>query len=301
MAEATALKAAQCGFESHWGHVVRGEGNCMDMNEVVNFLDRNKPADDVHVLQSTGSVAIDKALGGGYGVGRIVELYGDFATFKTTLAMYAVASAQRRGRVLWMDSGEGFNVQHAHNCGVNVADLQVFACDDALDALRIIAGHAKDYALFVVDSAAQLDVPEGVDWFDEFDAVKASGASVIFVSYLRITKDNEFAAKMRHYASQRVQTMPGVGRGHCQVVITKNCFAPPHPFDIQLRFNSLAQLDQAYELGRLADRLGLLEHGNGSWIYFDNDAYHGVTGLVNEMTHSPSLSTKIRNAITAAR
>ncbi|MFN3534332.1 MAG: recombinase RecA, partial [Desulfatiglandales bacterium] len=114
---------------------------------------------DVPVIP-TGSIGLDLALGiGGVPKGRIVEIYGDEASGKTTLALHIAACAQKAGgMVAFIDAEHALNVNYARKIGVNVDDLLVSQPDTGEQALEIaeILIRSGVIDLVVVDSVAAL-------------------------------------------------------------------------------------------------------------------------------------------------
>lgn len=109
---------------------------------------------------STGSILVDHAIGiGGLPVGRIVEIYGPEASGKTTLAMHAIAQAQKRGGICaFIDAEHAMDPVYAASLGINIDDLIVSQPDygeQALDiAEMLIRSGAVD--IIVIDSVAAL-------------------------------------------------------------------------------------------------------------------------------------------------
>jgi len=109
---------------------------------------------------STGSILIDRALGvGGLPVGRIIEIYGPEASGKTTLALQAIAQAQKQGGICaFIDAEHAMDPLYASKLGINVNDLIISQPDygeQALDiAEMLIRSGAVD--IIVVDSVAAL-------------------------------------------------------------------------------------------------------------------------------------------------
>ena len=109
---------------------------------------------------STGSLLIDHAIGiGGLPVGRIVEIFGPEATGKTTLAMHAIAQAQKRGGICaFIDAEHALDPAYAAALGISVDDLIISQPDygeQALDiAEMLIRSNAVD--IIVIDSVAAL-------------------------------------------------------------------------------------------------------------------------------------------------
>jgi len=114
---------------------------------------------DVPVI-STGSLALDKALGiGGIPRGRVTEIYGPEASGKTTLALHAVAEAQRKGGIAaFVDAEHALDTSYAKKLGVNCDELLVSQPDTGEQALEIADMLVRSGAIdiLVIDSVAAL-------------------------------------------------------------------------------------------------------------------------------------------------
>lgn len=114
----------------------------------------------VHVERfSSGSLALDIALGGGIPRGRIIEIFGPESSGKTTLALHAISEAQRvGGRAAFIDAEHALDVQYAKRIGVNIDELLVSQPDDGEQALEIAETLVRSGAvdIIVVDSVAAL-------------------------------------------------------------------------------------------------------------------------------------------------
>ena len=108
----------------------------------------------------TGSVALDVALGiGGLPRGRIVEIYGPESSGKTTVALHAIANAQREGGICaFIDAEHALDPDYAQKLGVNTDELLVSQPDNGEQALEIADTLVRSgaLALIVVDSVAAL-------------------------------------------------------------------------------------------------------------------------------------------------
>ena len=128
-----------------------GKGTIMKLGE--------QPQWDVQVIPS-GSVALDHALGiGGYPRGRIVEIYGPESSGKTTLAIHAIAEAQKSGGIAAMiDAEHAFDRTYAKALGVNLETLLVSQPDNGEQALEIADNLIRSGAvdIVVIDSVAAL-------------------------------------------------------------------------------------------------------------------------------------------------
>ncbi|MFP4164625.1 MAG: recombinase RecA [Chitinispirillaceae bacterium] len=109
---------------------------------------------------STGSISLDTALGvGGFPKGRIVEIYGPESSGKTTLALHAIANAQRKGGIaVLIDAEYAFDAAYAKALGVDIDNLLVSQPDTGEQALEIADTLVRSGAidLIVVDSVAAL-------------------------------------------------------------------------------------------------------------------------------------------------
>ncbi len=114
---------------------------------------------DIPVI-STGSVSLDNALGvGGLPKGRIVEIYGPESSGKTTLALHAIANAQKQGGIaVLIDAEYAFDAKYAKNLGVDIDNLLVSQPDTGEQALEIADTLVRSGAvdIIVIDSVAAL-------------------------------------------------------------------------------------------------------------------------------------------------
>ncbi len=128
-----------------------GKGTIMRMS--------NEEVEEVEVI-SSGSLGLDAALGvGGYPRGRVIEIYGPEASGKTTLAIHAIAEAQKAGGIAAIiDAEHAFDRFYAENLGVKMEELLISQPDNGEQALEIadqlIRSSAVD--LIVIDSVAAL-------------------------------------------------------------------------------------------------------------------------------------------------
>lgn len=115
--------------------------------------------EDVEVIP-TGSLALNAALGvGGYPKGRIIEIYGPESSGKTTLAIHAIAEAQKRGGIAaFIDAEHAFDRFYAKKLGVDVDELLISQPDNGEQALEIADQLIRSSAIdiIVIDSVAAL-------------------------------------------------------------------------------------------------------------------------------------------------
>ena len=128
-----------------------GKGTVMRMGDQATVA--------VDVIPS-GSLALDVALGvGGYPRGRVIEIYGPESSGKTTLALHAVAEAQRLGgTAAFVDAEHALDITYAGKLGVQVDDLLVSQPDSGEQALEVVDMLTRSGALdiIVIDSVAAL-------------------------------------------------------------------------------------------------------------------------------------------------
>ncbi|MCS7081612.1 MAG: recombinase RecA [Bacteroidetes bacterium] len=119
----------------------------------------DRPAESVEAI-STGSLGLDAALGvGGLPRGRIVEIFGPESSGKTTLALHAIAEAQKQGGIAALiDAEHAFDVRYARQLGVDTENLLVSQPDTGEQALEIADALVRSGAIdvLVVDSVAAL-------------------------------------------------------------------------------------------------------------------------------------------------
>lgn len=131
-----------------------GKGAVMRLGE--------RPHVEVDAIPS-GSLLLDYSLGvGGYPKGRIIEIYGPESSGKTTLALHAIAEAQKMGgRAAFVDAEHSIDPIYARNLGVDIDDLILSQPDSGEQALEIVEMLASSGAIdiIVVDSVAAL-VPQ---------------------------------------------------------------------------------------------------------------------------------------------
>ncbi|MGP9782644.1 recombinase RecA [Arthrobacter sp. MYb211] len=282
----------------------------------------------------TGSVALDVALGiGGLPRGRVVEIYGPESSGKTTLALHAVASAQRGGGVAaFIDAEHALDPEYAKKLGVDTDALLVSQPDTGEQALEIMDMLVGSGALdiIVIDSVAAL-VPraeiEG-EMGDSHVGLQArlmsqalrkitgrlsnSKTTAIFINQLREKIGVFFGSPetttggkaLKFYASvridiRRIETLKegtnAVGnRTRCKVV--KNKMAPPFKqaeFDI-LYGHGISREGSLIDMG--------VEHGmvkkSGAWFTYDGDQLgQGKENARRFLRDNPDLANELERQI----
>jgi recombination protein RecA len=142
-----ALEAARLQIEKQFG-----QGSIMK-------LGTHQMAQGIEVIPS-GSILLDEALGiGGYPRGRIIEIYGPESSGKTTLALHAIAEAQKKGGIAaFIDAEHALDPIYAKNLGVDIDELWVSQPDNGEQALDITESLIRSGAVdvIVIDSVAAL-------------------------------------------------------------------------------------------------------------------------------------------------
>ncbi len=128
-----------------------GRGSIMRMS--------SEQVTDIPVIPS-GSITLDVALGvGGYPKGRVIEIYGPESSGKTTLAIHAIAEAQKQGGIAaFIDAEHAFDSYYAQKLGVDVENLLISQPDNGEQALEIADSLIRSSAIdiIVIDSVAAL-------------------------------------------------------------------------------------------------------------------------------------------------
>lgn len=248
-----ALEIARLQIEKQFG-----SGSLMKLGTNVN-------AAGIDVVPS-GSILLDEALGiGGYPRGRIIEVYGPESSGKTTLALHAIAEAQKLGGIAaFVDAEHALDPVYARNLGVNIDDLWVSQPDTGEQALEITESLVRSGAvdIIVVDSVAAL-TPQAEIEGDMGDAhmglqarlmsqalrkltmtIGKSNAILIFINQIRMKIGVMFGNPetttggnaLKFYSSIRleVRKMETIEKGDADAVgnkvrvkVVKNKVAPP--------------------------------------------------------------------------
>jgi len=282
----------------------------------------------------TGILSLDIALGaGGFPRGRIIEIYGPEGTGKTTLALEAVANAQKEGgKALFVDVEHAFSPEYAANLGVNIDDLIISQPDYAEQALEIIDTFVRSGAvdIVVLDSVAAL-VPktelEG-DMGDSFMGVQArlmsqalrkltgsiskSKTCVIFINQLREKIGIVFGnpevtpggRALKFYSSvrldiRRVESIKDKGvviGNRLRIKVVKNKVAPPYREAIvDLIFGK--GVSKLADLFDVAVKAGVIKKAGSYYSYGDIKLGQGRDNAINFISEHPDILEKIRKEV----
>ena len=175
--KAKALEAARLQIEKQFG-----AGSLIKLGAHDN-------AAGIEVIPS-GSILLDEALGiGGYPRGRIVEIFGPESSGKTTLALHAIAEAQKLGgTAAFVDAEHALDPVYARNLGVNIDDLWVSQPDNGEQAMEITDSLVRSGAVdvIVVDSVAAL-TPQSEIEGDMGDAQMGAQARLMSQALRKLT------------------------------------------------------------------------------------------------------------------
>lgn len=318
--------------ENHEIEAVLKEINKQYGNGSVMLLGES-PTMDIEVIPS-GSLTLDLALGiGGYPKGRIVEIYGPESCGKTTLAIHAVAEAQKLGlRAAYIDAENAFDRDYAENLGVNVDQLlfaQPNCGEDCLDIATKLINSGK-IGICVIDSVAAL-IPKAELEGDIGDArvglqarlmsqalrkmvgiIKKNNCLCIFINQLRdkigvmfgnpetTTGGNalKFYASIRLDVRRSTQIKDGeeATANLTKVKIVKNKCAPPfRKAEFEIEYGK--GINRFNEIIDKAIEFDII-HKQGSWFYYENTQIaQGKNNVIDILKDNPELLEEIENLV----
>lgn len=302
-----------------------GKGSIMNMGE--------RTSDSVDVIP-TGSLALDVALGvGGYPRGRIIEIYGPESSGKTTLAIHAIAEAQRMGGLAAIiDAEHAFDPTYAERLGVDIERLWISQPDNGEQALEIAEQLIRSSAVdvVVVDSVAALTPKQEIEgeMGDKniglqarlmsqalrkmTSAVSKSNAVCIFINQLRekigVTYGNpetttggnalKFYASVRLDIRRKTQLKNGddVYGNETRVKVVKNKVSPPFKTaEFEIIFGE--GISSESEIINLGTDFGILQK-SGSWYSYDGTKLgQGKDAVRRILQDNPELSSELREKI----
>lgn len=302
-----------------------GKGTIMKLGD--------QPKWDVSVIPS-GSIALDQALGiGGYPRGRVIEIYGPESSGKTTLAIHAIAEAQKTGGIAAIiDAEHAFDRNYAQQLGVNVDTLLISQPDNGEQALEVADHLIRSGALdiVVIDSVAALtpkaeiegemgDSKMGLHARLMSQALRKLTANIsktntccIFINQLRekigimfgnpetTTGGNalKFYATIRIDVRKTTQLKDGddATGNHVRVKVVKNKMAPPFrkaEFDI-IFGEGISLLGEIADLGVERDII----KKSGSWFsYGDTKLGQGRDAVLQLLRDNPELKEELEGKV----
>lgn len=318
-----ALQAAMDKIEKSFG-----KGSIMKMGD--------DHVQEVEVIP-TGSIALNAALGvGGYPKGRIIEIYGPESSGKTTLAIHAIAEAQRAGGIAaFIDAEHAFDRFYAAKLGVDIDNLWISQPDNGEQALEIAEQLIRSSAIdiIVIDSVAAL-TPKAEIEGDMGDnkvglqarlmsqalrkltsAISKTNTTCIFINQLREKIGVMFGNPetttggnaLKFYASVRldIRRVTSIKDGdevvgnQVRVKVVKNKVAPPfRKAEFEITFGEgISKIGEIVDLGT---ELGILKK-SGSWYsYNDTKIGQGRDAVKNMLKDNPELCEEVEGLIAAA-
>ena len=290
---------------------------------------------DVQVIP-TGSITLDMALGvGGYPKGRVIEIYGPESSGKTTLAIHAIAEAQKAGGIAaFIDAEHAFDSSYAQQLGVDVDNLLISQPDNGEQALELADSLIRSSAIdiIVIDSVAALtpkaeiegemgDAKMGLQARLMSQALRKLTSSIsktktvcIFINQLRdkigVVYGNPETTTggnaLKFYASVRIdiRRVSVIKDGEEQlgtrtrVKVVKNKVAPPFKkaeFDIMFG-EGISKMSELIDLGV---KLGIVQK-SGAWFnYGDIRLGQGRDNAKQFLRDNPEIANDIEGQVRA--
>ena len=315
-----ALRAAMDKIEKNYG-----KGSIMKLGD--------ESVENIEVIP-TGSIALNAALGvGGYPKGRVIEIYGPESSGKTTLAIHAIAEAQKNGGIAaFIDAEHAFDRFYAEKLGVDVENLWISQPDNGEQALEIAEQLIRSSAvdIIVIDSVAAL-TPKAEIEGDMGDskmglqarlmsqalrkltaAINKTITTCIFINQLRDKIGVMFGNPetttggnaLKFYASVRLD-IRSIGKlkdgddikgNQVRVKVVKNKVAPPFrkaEFDIMFGEG----ISKAGEIIDLGAELNIIKK-SGSWYsYNDTKLGQGRDAAKQCVADNPELADELSDLI----
>ena len=303
-----------------------GKGSIMKMGD--------EKVEEVAVI-STGSIGLNVALGvGGYPRGRVIEIYGPESSGKTTLAIHAIAEAQKAGGVAaFIDAEHAFDRFYAEKLGVDTDNLLISQPDNGEQALEIAEQLIRSSAIdiVVIDSVAALTPKKEIegDMGDSnvglqarlmsqalrklTSAISKTNTTCIFINQLREKIGIMFGNPetttggnaLKFYASVRLD-IRGTGSplkdgdeasGRAtRVKVVKNKVAPPfRKAEFDIMFGEgISKIGEIIDLG---SELGIIKK-SGSWYsYNDTKLAQGRDAAKTALKDNPELAEELEGLI----
>ena len=315
-----ALQAALSKIEKDFG-----KGSIMRMGD--------EKIENVEVIP-TGSIGLNAALGvGGYPKGRIIEIYGPESSGKTTLAIHAIAEAQKAGGVAaFIDAEHAFDRFYAQKLGVDIENLYISQPDNGEQALEIADQLIRSAAIdiIVIDSVAALTPKKEIegDMGDSAVGLHArlmsqalrkvtstiakTNTTCIFINQLREKIGVMFGNPetttggnaLKFYASVRldirksapVKDGDNIIGNQVKVKVVKNKVAPPfRKAEFEITFGE--GISKVGEIVDLGVEYGLIKK-SGSWFsYGDSKLGQGRDAVKTLLTDNPELCEELETKI----
>jgi len=317
------LKALQMAMDKL--EKTHGKGAIMRMGD--------SKVEDVEAIP-TGSLGVDLALGvGGFPRGRIIEIYGPESSGKTTLAIHAIAEAQKQGGIAaFIDAEHAFDRFYAEKLGVDIDNLLISQPDNGEQALEIVDNLVRSGAIdiIVIDSVAALTPRSEIEG-EMGDSkvglharlmsqalrkltgtISKTGTVCIFINQLREKIGVMFGNPetttggnaLKFYASIRIdirrstqiKSADDVTGNRVKVKVVKNKVAPPFrkaEFDIMYG-SGISKVGEIIDMGSEA---GIIKK-SGSWFsYQDTKLGQGRDAVKDLLLDNPDLMEELEKKI----
>lgn len=319
-----ALEAARLQIEKEFG-----QGSLMK-------LGAKAAASGIDVIPS-GSILLDEALGiGGYPRGRIIEIFGPESSGKTTLALHAVAEAQKQGGIAaFVDAEHALDPQYAQKLGVNIDELWVAQPDAGEQALEITENLVRSGAvdIIVVDSVAALTPQAEIDG-DMGDShmglqarlmsqalrkltaiISRSKCMIIFINQIRMKigiaygnpETTTGGNALKFYSSIRVEVRKGdvLGKGEdeawgnkVRIKVVKNKVAPPfRKIELEILFGK--GISPHGSLLDCAVKYELIDKKGAWYSYKDEKIGQGHDNAVKFLEDNPAVAIELEKTLRA--
>ena len=318
-----ALEAAKLQIEKQFG-----QGAIMKLGDKADVS-------GIEVIPS-GSIILDEALGiGGYPKGRIIEMYGPESSGKTTLALHAIAEAQKMGGVAaFVDAEHALDPVYAKNLGVNIDELWVSQPDTGEPALEITDNLVRSGAvdIIVVDSVAALTPEKEIegDMGDSVMGMQArlmsqalrkltavigkSNCIVVFINQIRMKIGVMFGnpetttggQALKFYSSvrleiRRVETIDGKGDedaigNRVRVKVVKNKVAPPfRKCELDIYFGK--GISASASLLDSAVKHGIIDKRGAWYTMGETKVGQGKENAVQFIEQNPEIAAEVEKKI----
>jgi recombination protein RecA len=286
--------------------------------------------------QSTGSLGVDIITGGGWGKGRMVEIYGPESSGKTTLCIHTMIQAQHdtpEKRVAFIDAEHAFDRNYAEHLGLDMSQVIISQPDSGEQALEIAEAliASGKISVCVIDSVAALTPKSEIEG-EMGDSkmglharlmsqacrkltgvVSRTNTVLLWTNQIRMKIGVMFGSPetvpggeaLKFYASTRIDIRKSKGdedkdgnviNSHVKVKTIKNKLAPP--FQVT-KFDIVfgEGIDRSSEILSIGEAIGIIEK-KGSWFnYGETKLGQGGTNVKQLLSDNPELSDEIENKI----
>lgn len=283
-----------------------------------------------HPTISSGSIAINYALNGGWALGKIIEIFGENQSGKTTIALHAIFEAQKLGqRAAFIDMEHALNLEYAETLGVDVKNLLHSQPDTGEEALGIAEELVRlGIEMICFDSVAamipksELEGEYGESKMGLHSRMMSQGmrkitgvankakATLIFINQTRLKIGVVFGdpttttggEAMKFYSSQRIHILASTklkdenGEIYGQettVKVVKNKIGKPH---IKVKINIIygQGIDSLGEIIDVAVDLGIIEKKGSFFSYEEHKLGQGINNLRKTLSDNPELLEEIK-------